>query len=60
MKKQPNTVLPEFNRLCARRKKRRGGKGRGRKKPFSSKVNISKYQFDLERTDTFKRFFKNS
>ena len=32
MIKQTNTVLPEFNRLCAGRKKRRGGKGRGRKK----------------------------
>ena len=39
MKKQTNTVLPEFNRLCARRKKRRGGEGRGRKKPFSLLLN---------------------
>ena len=27
---------------------------------LSSKINISKFQFDLERTDTFKRFLKNS
>ena len=28
--------------------------------PLSSKVNIFKFQFDLERTDTFKRVHKNS
>ena len=39
MTKQTNTVLPEFNRLCAGRKKRRGGKGRGRKKPFPPLLN---------------------
>ena len=28
--------------------------------PFSSKTNTSKFQFYLERTDTFKRVYKNS
>ena len=28
--------------------------------PFSSKTNTSKFQFYLERTDTFKRLYKNS
>ena len=28
--------------------------------PRSSKTNTSKFQFDLERTDTFKRIHKNS
>ena len=28
--------------------------------PLSSKINIFKFQFDLERTDTFKRVHKNS
>ena len=28
--------------------------------PLSSKTNISKFQFDLERTDTFKRVHMNS
>ena len=28
--------------------------------PLSSKTNTSKFQFDLERTDTFKRVQKNS
>ena len=28
--------------------------------PLSSKIKTSKFQFDLERTDTFKRVHKNS
>ena len=28
--------------------------------PLLSKTNISKFQFDLERTDTFKRVHRNS